>query len=143
MQVTVSIRRAVIIDDDVHSLDINTTAEDISSDQNTFLEGFEGGVPADSIEGRNLRDNSSSKKLHAPLILLKTRMDTDARKIAGDKELVQFDSSSDRFYEDNNLEEGKLMKRIQQLCTDHTWLNSKESSNSFNFLFFPTSSSFT
>ena len=43
-------------------------------------------------------------KLHAPLILLQTRMDTDARKIAGDKELVQFDSSSDRFYEDNNLE---------------------------------------
>ena len=56
------------------------------------------------IEGKNLRDNSSSMKLHAPLILLQTRMDTDARKIAGDKELVQFDSSSDRFYENNNLE---------------------------------------
>ena len=112
MQITISVRRAVIIDDDVYSLNINTTAEDISSDQNTFLEGFERGVSADSIEGRNLRDNSSSKKLYAPLILLKTRMDTDARKIAGHKELIQFDSSSDRFYEDNNLEEKNfLMKR--------------------------------
>jgi hypothetical protein len=32
-------------------------------------------------------------------------MNTDARKVAGNKELVQFDSSSDRFYKDNNLEE--------------------------------------
>lgn len=72
MQVTVSVRRAVIIDDDVHSLDINTTAKDISSDQNTFLEGFEGGVSTDSIEGRNLKDNSSSKWLYTPFLLLKT-----------------------------------------------------------------------
>lgn len=35
-------------------------------------------------------------------------MDTDARKIAGHKELIQFDSSSDRFYEDNNLEGKKF-----------------------------------
>ena len=35
-------------------------------------------------------------------------MDADARKIAGDKELVQFDSSSDRFYKDNNLERKKI-----------------------------------
>ena len=51
VQITISVRRAIIIDDDVHSLDINTTAEDISSDQNTFLKSFEGGVSADSIEG--------------------------------------------------------------------------------------------
>ena len=107
MQITVRVRRTVIIDDNVHSLDINTTAEDISSNQNTFLEGFEGGVSTDAIERRNLRNKFSSKKLHTPFILLKTRMDTDTRKIARDKELVQFDSSSDRFYEDNNLE-GKM-----------------------------------
>jgi hypothetical protein len=35
-------------------------------------------------------------------------MDTDARKIAGDKELVQFDSSSNRFHEDYNLEEKNI-----------------------------------
>ena len=108
MQITVSIRRTVIIDDDVHSLDINTTAEDISSDQNTFLKSFESGVSADSIEKRNLRETTILQKMHAPFFLLKTRMDTDARKIAGHKELVQFDSSSDRFYEDNNLEGKKI-----------------------------------
>ena len=53
-------KERVIIDDDVHSLDINTTTEDINSDQNTFLESsflesFEGGVSADSIEERNLK----------------------------------------------------------------------------------------
>ena len=144
MQITVCIRRTVIIDDDVHSLHINTTTKNISSDQNAFLESFEGGVSADAIDERNLRGSSSKKKMHAPFFLLKTGMDADTRKIAGDKEFVQFDSSSDRFYEDNNLEGEKiLMKRKHQSCTDHTWLNSKESSNSFNFLFFPTSSSFT
>ena len=108
MQITVSIRRTVIIDDDVHSLDINTTAEDISSDQNTFLKSFESGVSADSIEKRNLRETTILQKMHAPFFLLKTGTDADTRKIAGDKEFVQFDSSSDRFYEDNNLEGKKI-----------------------------------
>ena len=72
MQITIGVRRTVIIDDDVHTLNINATAEDISSDQNTFFEGFEGGVSADSIEGRNFKDIASTKKLHEPLLLLKT-----------------------------------------------------------------------
>jgi hypothetical protein len=113
VQITISVRRAVIIDDDVHSLNINTTAEDISSDQNTFLKCFEGGVSADSIEETILDIilQNTKKTLHAPFFLLKTGMDTDARKIAGDKELVQFNGSSDRFNEDNNLKGQKMMKR--------------------------------
>ena len=62
VQITISVRRAVIIDDDVHLLDINTVARDIS-DQNMFLKGFEDGVSADFIEGINLRYDSSSIKI--------------------------------------------------------------------------------
>ena len=57
---------------------------------------------------KEILETTILQKMHAPFFLLKTRMDTDARKIAGYKELVQFDSSSDRFYEDNNLEGKKI-----------------------------------
>ena len=63
MQITVCVRGTVIIDDDIHTFDINATAEDISSDQNTFFEGFECGVSADSIEGQKFNGISARKKL--------------------------------------------------------------------------------
>ena len=56
MQITVSVRRTIIIDDDVHTLDINTTTENISSNQNTFFECFEGRVSANTIGGQNLEN---------------------------------------------------------------------------------------
>jgi hypothetical protein len=41
-------------------------------------------------------------------------MNADTRKIAGNKELVQFDSSGDGFYEDNNLEEEINIKKKEK-----------------------------
>ena len=45
MEVRVSIRRAVVVDHDVHSLHIDTTTEDVGGDQDALLERLEGGVP--------------------------------------------------------------------------------------------------
>ena len=45
MEVTISIRRAVVVDDDVHTLDIDTTTEDVGGDQDALLERLEGSVP--------------------------------------------------------------------------------------------------
>ena len=48
MEVTISIRRAVVVDDDVDALYIDTTAENIGGDQDTLLKRLEGSVPRDA-----------------------------------------------------------------------------------------------
>lgn len=48
VEITVCIRRAIIVDDDVDTLNINTTPEDISGHKNTLLEGFERRVAVDT-----------------------------------------------------------------------------------------------
>lgn len=48
MEVAVGIRRAVVVDDDVHSLNIDSTAEDIRSNKYSLLEGLEGGIAVDT-----------------------------------------------------------------------------------------------
>lgn len=48
MQVTVCIRWTIIVDNDVDTFDVDTTAEDISGHENTLLEGFKGSISIDS-----------------------------------------------------------------------------------------------
>lgn len=48
VQVAVGVTRAVVVDDDVHALDIDTTPEDIGRDKNAFLECLESGVTGDT-----------------------------------------------------------------------------------------------
>lgn len=48
MEVAVCIRRAIIIHDDVDSLYIDSSSEDISRHEDSLLEGFERGVTFDS-----------------------------------------------------------------------------------------------
>lgn len=50
MQIAVSIRWAIVIDNDVHAFDIDTTAEDIRGNKDTLLERFECGVPGDTTQ---------------------------------------------------------------------------------------------
>lgn len=49
MQVRVCICWTVVVDDDVYTLDINTTAKDIGGDQNTLFKGFECGISTDTV----------------------------------------------------------------------------------------------
>ncbi len=48
MEVTIRISGAVVVDDNVDSLNIDTTAEDIGTDEDTSLESFESLVAADT-----------------------------------------------------------------------------------------------
>ena len=48
VKVAVSVGRAVIVDDDVDTLNINTTTEDVGSDQDTLLKRLEGSVSRDT-----------------------------------------------------------------------------------------------
>ncbi len=53
VEVAVGIWRTVVVDDNVYSLHINTTTENIRRNENTLLEGFESRVSGDAI--RRLR----------------------------------------------------------------------------------------
>jgi hypothetical protein len=48
MQVRVRIRGSIIVDDDVYSLDIDTTTEDIGGNKDTFFESLERGITSDT-----------------------------------------------------------------------------------------------
>jgi hypothetical protein len=50
VKITVCIGRTIVIDNDVDTLNINTTSEDIGGNQNTLFECFEGGVSADPVK---------------------------------------------------------------------------------------------
>ena len=49
MQVAVGITGAVIVDDNVHTLDVDTTTEDIRCNKDTLFECLEGGVAVDTV----------------------------------------------------------------------------------------------
>lgn len=64
MQVTVGIRRAIIINDDVNTFNINSAAENIRSNKNTFLECLECRISVDSKpEYKSLVDFSADVKI--------------------------------------------------------------------------------
>jgi len=47
VQVAVCIRRAIIINDDINSFNVDTTAEDVSGNKDAFLECFKGRIATD------------------------------------------------------------------------------------------------
>jgi hypothetical protein len=48
VQVAIRIRRAIIINDDIDSFNIDATAEDIGGNKDALFECFESGITADS-----------------------------------------------------------------------------------------------
>ncbi len=50
MEVAVSIRRTIIIHDDVDPFHINPPTKDIGSNENTLLKRLEGGIALDTID---------------------------------------------------------------------------------------------
>jgi hypothetical protein len=50
MQVAVRIGRAVVVDNDVDSFNIDTTTKDVRSNENTFLECLEGCITIDAVQ---------------------------------------------------------------------------------------------
>lgn len=140
MQVTVRIRRRVVVDDNVHALDVNATAEDICRYQYTLLEVFEGLVAVDTggdvseEKGRlELTNRSSCCRPEWMLILGKLHETRSlSNSIARATDLTKM-TTCERLRIDYSETKTRL----------HTWLNSRVSSRSFNFLFFCASSNLT
>jgi hypothetical protein len=64
MQVTVRIRRAIVVDDDVHTLNINTTTENVCRDKNALLKCLERRVSGDSMEASDTNLTRDRQKLY-------------------------------------------------------------------------------
>jgi hypothetical protein len=48
MQITVCIRRTIIVNDDIYSFDVNTTTKDIRGDKDTFFKSLECRITTDT-----------------------------------------------------------------------------------------------
>jgi len=48
MEVRVGIRGGIVVDHDVYSLDVNTSTENVGSDEDAFFEGLESGIPTNT-----------------------------------------------------------------------------------------------
>lgn len=80
MQITIGVRRWVIINDNVNALHIYPSSENIRCYQNSLLKILELLVTRDSR--RHVSDNYVHFDAHRPLFLLQAGMNRNARKIA-------------------------------------------------------------
>ena len=102
MKIAVCVRRVVVVDDDIHTFDIDTTTENICCHQNTLLEILECTVTLNAVI-QNQYDEAMSERLTIPFLLGEARVDTDTREVAGDEKLVQLDCASNGLDENDHL----------------------------------------
>lgn len=83
VKVTISVRWAIIVDDDVNTLNVNATAENVSGYKNTLFEGLEGSVTVNSINMKFQYQTKIRRDIsNIPFFLSKTRVDANTREVA-------------------------------------------------------------
>jgi hypothetical protein len=87
MEIGVRVLGHVVVDDDVHALDIDTTSKEVGGDHDSRAEGLEVAITGNSF------------------LLLQVRMDADGGEVALTKEAGQLFSSLARANEDDQLVE--------------------------------------
>jgi hypothetical protein len=96
VQVGIRVFWHVVVENDVHSLDIDTSSEEIGGDQDSSLEVFEQRVSFESF-----------LLVHGPV-------DVDGREVLVFEELVQRDAPLDRLDEDDDLVEFERVEKVEQ-----------------------------
>jgi hypothetical protein len=87
-----------VVNDNVDTLDIDTTTKDVGGDKDTLLESLEGSVSRDT------------------LVLGQTRVNTDGGEVALAEQTVELCGAIDRLYKDADLVELELIKEIVELA---------------------------
>jgi len=82
VKVRVSIGGSIVVDDDVHPLNVNTATKDISGHEDTLFESFERGVSADTKRKYQVSSPKMEGESDVPFLLGKARVNTDTWKIA-------------------------------------------------------------
>ena len=103
MKVRIGVRGSIIVDHDVHPLNINTTTKNISCDKDALFESFERGVSRDAGQKCQLSTTGTESRSSIPFFLSKARVNSDRRKIARNEQFVQFDRPRNGFNENYNL----------------------------------------
>jgi hypothetical protein len=117
VKVAVSIRWAVVIYNDIDPLDVDTTSENVSGDEDTLLERLERSIPADTIRQVNKCVITATR--YIPLLLCKPGMNTDTREVARNQKLVQLVRPSYRLYKNDNLSPGYFRDLGTKLNSTH------------------------
>lgn len=86
MQIRISVLRHIVVKDDIHTLNVHATTEEVGRYENTLLEVFERLIARKALG------------------LFHLSMNRDAREVLLDEEVVQRNATCNRFDEDNNLE---------------------------------------
>ena len=82
MKVRVRIGGSIVVDDDVHPLNVNTATKNISGYKDTLFESFERRVSADTKRDYQVSGPKMEGESDAPFLLGKARVNTDTWKIA-------------------------------------------------------------
>lgn len=98
VEVAVLISGHIVVDNNVDSLEVNTTTEEISGDHDTGLELLKVLVASDTV------------------LLLQTGMNKDGREVALGEELVQSLGALDGAHKDDNLVELEGIEQVNQLA---------------------------
>lgn len=117
MQVRVGICRQIVVDSKVDTLNVDTTAENVSGDTDTLVEFFELLVSADTV--RCIRKGPKiivrGWGINLPLLLADTRVNRDGREVTLAKQLVQLSSTDGALDEDDDLVELKFVQKLVEL----------------------------
>lgn len=98
MEVRVSVSGGIVVDDDVDTLDVDTTTKDVGGDEDTLLEGLE------LLETRNT------------LWLGKGRVDADGGEVALLEKGVELGCALDRLDKDTDLVELEVVEEVVELA---------------------------
>lgn len=110
MEIRVGVGRSVIVDDNVHSLNINTASKDVRRHEDTFLKVLKLLVPRDTRQQLETYGKELGNRL--PFLLGETRVHRDAGKAAFPQEFVELDGASDTLDENDNLIEVEGVEEV-------------------------------
>jgi hypothetical protein len=113
MQITICVCRRIVIYHDIHALDVDSTAKDISSHKNSFFEILKLFVSRNP--GWAVKHIYESITRNLPFFLLKTRVYRDTREVAFPQQLIEFVCSRNRFDKNDNLSSWDLAKKFGEI----------------------------
>lgn len=115
MEVGVGIGGEIVVNGEVNALNINTTAEDISSDTDALVELLELLVALDTV-GLSVVSRSVMARENLPLLLADTRVDGDGGEVALPQKLVELVGALGALDKDDNLVELQVVEQVVQLA---------------------------
>lgn len=116
VEVGIGIRGEIVVDGQVDTLDIDTTAEDVGGDTDTLVELLELLVALDTVGKLAICHSDSGTGINIPLFLADTGVDSDTGEVALAEQLVKLVGALGALDEDDDLVELKVVEELIQLA---------------------------